>query len=195
MAYPALIYFSIRWAEPRTLALVGIALWVLRSLLTSRGRPLQQLRALAAPSLAVGVPLALAAWSNQPLALLLTPAAVSFGLLAVFGRSLWQSVSLVERFARGLAADLSAEEIAYCRRVTAMWCVFFLANGSATAALALAAARETWVLYTSFISYLLIGALFASEFIYRHWRFRRYTGAPTDFLLRRVFPPRGAQSV
>ena len=34
-----------------------------------------------------------------------------------------------------------------------------------------------------------MGLLFATEFVYRHWRFRRYVGLPTDPLLRRLFPP------
>ena len=54
----------------------------------------------------------------------------------------------------------------------------------------LAASLEVWTLYTGLVSYLLIGTLFAIEFVYRHWRFRRYLGAPTDALLRRIFPPR-----
>jgi uncharacterized membrane protein len=74
--------------------------------------------------------------------------------------------------------------------VTAVWCAFFVANGAISLELALAGSRASWALYTGVIAYVCLGALFAAEYVYRHWRFRRYVGAPTDTLLRRFFPPR-----
>lgn len=190
LAYPVAIYLSLQRFQPRHVALVGLALLALRTALVSRQRLIGYARALAGPALMVGGTLAVAALLNHPLALLLTPAGVSFALLAAFGRSLCGPLPLIERFARVVAPDLSAEEVAYCRRATLVWCGFFLANGSVEVSLALAAPIQLWTLYTGLISYLLIGALFAIEFVYRHWRFRRYLGAPTDVLLRRIFPPR-----
>jgi hypothetical protein len=35
-----------------------------------------------------------------------------------------------------------------------------------------------------------MGLLFAIEMFYRHWRFRRYVGLPTDVLFKKLFPPR-----
>jgi hypothetical protein len=34
-----------------------------------------------------------------------------------------------------------------------------------------------------------MGTLFAIEFLYRTWRFRRYVGGPLNPLLERLFPP------
>ena len=34
-----------------------------------------------------------------------------------------------------------------------------------------------------------VGALFIGEFFYRHWRYRRYVGLPTDRFMMKLFPP------
>lgn len=97
---------------------------------------------------------------------------------------------MVERFARLQVPDLPEAEVAYTRSVTRVWCVFFVINGSIALVLALMDDIEAWALFTGLISYLLIGALFAVEYVYRHWKFRRYRGGFADPLLKRVFPPR-----
>jgi uncharacterized membrane protein len=190
LAYPFAIYLALQRFEPRQVALLGIALLALRTAIVARQRLIPYARALAGPALAVGATLAAAALLNHPLALLLTPAGVTFALLASFAQSLRGPMPVIERFARIVAPELSHEEVAYCRRTTLVWCGFFGVNGSIEVGLALMAPIELWTLYTGFVSYLLIGTLFAIEFVYRHWRFRRYLGAPTDVLLRRIFPPR-----
>lgn len=192
LAYPVAIYLALQRWEPRQVALLGLALLALRTAIVARQRLIPYARALAGPALAVGATLAAAALLNHPLALLLTPPAVSFALLASFAQSLRGPMPVIERFARIVVPDLSPEEVAYCRSTTRVWCGFFAVNGSIEAGLALGAPIEVWTLYTGFVSYLLIGALFAIEFVYRHWRFRRYVGAPTDVLLRRIFPPHPA---
>jgi hypothetical protein len=60
--------------------------------------------------------------------------------------------------------------------------------------LALSGDLAIWTLYTGIVSYLLLGTLFACEYVYRHWRFRRYVGAPTDVVLKWFFPPRDSES-
>jgi hypothetical protein len=44
--------------------------------------------------------------------------------------------------------------------------------------------------YTGIVAYVLAGALFTVEVVYRAWRFRHYEDGPTDAVLRRIFPPR-----
>lgn len=191
LAYPVAIYLALQRWQPRQVALLGLALLALRTAIVARQRLIPYARALAGPALAVGATLAAAALLNHRLALLLTPPAVSFALLASFAQSL-RGQPVIERFARIVVPDLSSEEVAYCHSTTLVWCGFFALNGGIEVGLALGAPLELWTLYTGLVSYLLIGALFAGEFVYRHWRFRRYVGAPTDVLLRRIFPPRTA---
>ena len=120
---------------------------------------------------------------------LFIPTLINFTLLGVFASTLISPPPLVEKFARVWVQTLSEAEVGYCRRVTLVWCVFFAGNGSLAAGLAMYASLEAWTAYNGVIAYFLMGALFLSEFLYRHWRFRRYVGTPFDPFLRRIFPP------
>jgi len=92
------------------------------------------------------------------------------------------------RRSRAQLGSLTEDDSRYCRRVTLVWSAFFLVNGGI--ALALLGTTRAWALYTGFYAYLGVGLLFSAEYAYRQWRFRRYLGAPTDVLFRRLFPPR-----
>jgi uncharacterized membrane protein len=192
LAYPAIVYGALRIMEPRWFALMGLALLAVRAL-SSRERLAGYASAVAAPTVAVGAALLVSAVWNVPLGLRLTPALVSFALLLSFTVSL-AGESVVERLARLQLGDLGPEDSRYCRRVTGVWCAFLLANGSIALWLAVRGTVSAWALYTGGIAYLLLGILFAVEYTYRQWRFRRYLGAPTDVLFRWLFPPRAYRS-
>ena len=120
---------------------------------------------------------------------LFVPSLINFALLTVFLNSIFSPPAIAEKFARVLVKDLREEEIRYCRKVTLVWCFFFVGNGSLATGLAVYASLEVWTAYNGIIAYCLMGTLFISEFLYRHWRFRRYVGTPFDPFLRRIFPP------
>lgn len=190
IAYPVLIFASLIWLEPRAVGLMVLALVGLRLALARRSRAVAFAKQAWAPIASVAVvALGTAIW-NDPIGLLLAPTLVNTALLATFGLSLWSDQPMVERFARLQVPDLPEAEVAYTRSVTRVWCVFFVINGSIALVLALMDDIEAWALFTGLISYLLIGALFAVEYVYRHWKFRRYRGGFADPLLKRVFPPR-----
>jgi uncharacterized membrane protein len=92
---------------------------------------------------------------------------VSAVLLGVFGASLWRGPTIVERIARLHEPQLPAAAVAYTRKVTIAWCAFFLANGALSAATALWASEQLWVLYNGLLAYVLIGAFFAIEWLLR----------------------------
>jgi uncharacterized membrane protein len=100
------------------------------------------------------------------------PVLINLALLATFGLSLWQAETQVFRFATltnssVLTSPNRPEIERYCRKVTIVWCVFFIANGSAAAFTALFAQNWVWALYNGFIAYILMGTLFACEFLAR----------------------------
>ncbi len=189
LGYPLLVYFGLGVLSPRALGLGILAFFALRLAFFAR-RQFATYARFAGPVAAAFVVASAASliW-NDPRALLLTPALVNLGLFAAFASSFAGRETLVEKLALAQVSALSASERAYCRRVTALWCAFLLANAGVITWLALAGTRERWALYTGVVAYVLMGALFAAEFVYRHWRFRRYVGMPTDALLRRLFPP------
>lgn len=190
LAYPVLVYSALQVASPRAVALGTLALVGLRLALLAPARFAASARAFAPAGIALAAASLVSYVWNDPLSLLLAPALFNLGLLAAFAASFAAPETTVERLARAQVAELDADERRYCRRVTGLWCVFFAGNAAVSAALALAGTREAWALYNGLVAYVLVGALFAAEYLYRHWRFRRYVGAPTDALLRRIFPPR-----
>ena len=121
--------------------------------------------------------------------LLMVPALMNGVLLVSFGRTIMYPPTVIERIAGTMTKDLSRNEVLYCKNVTMVWCLFFTLNGSMALLLAFFSSLEVWTLYNGVIAYVLMGLLFLVEFIYRHWRFRRYVGTPLDPLLRRIFPP------
>lgn len=120
------------------------------------------------------------------------PVLINLALLAQFAGSL-RGTPLVERFARMQQPSLSAAQVAYCRRVTQVWCVFFVFNGLVSALLARFAALSVWSLYNGLVAYVLMGILGATEYVVRKFRFREYGSGLHDRLLARLFPPPGVR--
>jgi uncharacterized membrane protein len=110
---------------------------------------------------------AVAIWHNALLPLKLYPVAVSAVFLGIFGYSLLAPPSVIERIARGRGPALPPFVVAYTRRVTQVWCGFFMLNGGIAFATALWAPAAVWSLYTGVISYALMGLLFAAEYVVR----------------------------
>lgn len=161
LLYPLALWLGRDWLEPRWLA----ALLVLVALARM---PAMKSGAAARWTVAGALALAIAAvWSNGMLPLKLYPAIVNGALLAVFAGSLATSMPVIERLARLTEPDLPPHAVAYTRRVTQAWCVFFVFNGAAALGTALWANDATWWLYNGVIAYLLMGAMFAGELLVR----------------------------
>jgi uncharacterized membrane protein len=192
IGYPFLVYAGLTRAGPRMVAITLAVMLALQATLTWSRRSPALVSGLLVPAAALGVVLIPAALFDEGQFFLLVPVLVNAVLLIAFGRTLLNGPSMVESFARLRGRQLPTDEIAYCRIVTVIWCLFFALNGGFTLWLALYRSLAWWTLYTGLLAYLLIGALFATEMVYRYWRFRPYDGSVTDPLFRRIFPPRGS---
>lgn len=160
LAYPLLVYLGLARFEPRTLALLLAGVALLRALATR-----ERVWLWAAVG---GIGLAaVAAIANEATALKLYPVLVNATLLVLFAASLVKPPSMIERFARMHEPDLPASAIAYTRRVTQVWCVFFVVNGAVALYTALFASAALWALYNGLIAYVLIGLLFGGEWVVR----------------------------
>lgn len=165
--YPLAIYIALQWFEPRFIAL-ALAIVVVVQHRHRAGRMLDGLAAAGWSGAAVLVLLSLAAYlGNDERVLRLWPVGINLSLLLIFVASLLKPPSMIERFARLLHPDLPPEGVRYTRRVTQIWCAFFVLNGTIAAVTAFGATRETWVLYNGFIAYVLVGALFCGEWLIR----------------------------
>ncbi len=166
LLYPLAIWFGHGKVEPRWLA--GLLLLAVASRV-----PALKLSGVARWSAFGALALAaMAVFANALLPLKLYPVLVNGALLAAFGYSLAAPPSMVERLARLREPDLPDAAIGYTRRVTQVWCGFFVINGGIALATALWASEAFWSLYTGVVSYLLMGLLFGGEYLLR-LRFKR----------------------
>jgi uncharacterized membrane protein len=166
LLYPIFIWIARGHIEPHWLAglLIAVAATRLSSLKISGAA-----RWVIAATLVLAL---VAICSNTLLPLKLYPVLVNAGLFVAFAYSLASPPSMIERFARLREPDLPQVAIGYTRRVTQVWCVFFVLNGAIALGTALWASEALWSLYTSGISYALMGLLFGGEYLVRR-RFRR----------------------
>lgn len=166
IAYPFAVYYGI---DKLGLSIIGLLLAVFFALriISARKTKLKEFRQLATISGLIGITLMiLGVVFRQHGWLMFYPVAVNACMLLVFANSLRQPQTLIERLARLQHPDLPDSGVRYTRKVTQVWCVFFLLNGSiawTTCFLPL----EIWTLYNGLISYCLAGALFAIEWLVR----------------------------
>ncbi|EBQ3428644.1 DNA gyrase subunit B, partial [Salmonella enterica] len=107
--------------------------------------------------------------------LLFYPVVVNAVMLSVFGGSLWSAMPLVERLARLRTPDLPPQGVRYTRRVTQIWCLFFIFNGTIALFTALHGDMRMWTTWNGMLSYLLMGALMAGEWLIRRKVMKRDT--------------------
>jgi len=172
LGYPIAIYAALVWFEPRVIAAALAAFLILRRHGRGDGGLLQGLSAASRAILIGMLLLCLAAvLANDETLVRLYPAAVSLALLALFALSLLHPPPVIERMARLRHPELPPEAVIYTRRVTVVWCVFFVLNALIAAWTAVYASREAWAVYNGFIAYVAMGVLFAVEWLYRRWQF------------------------
>jgi len=99
--------------------------------------------------------------------LLLYPVVVNLVMLVVFGGSLWTSMPLVERLARIREPLLPPAGVRYTRRVTQVWCGFFIGNGAIALFTVVHGDMHLWTLWNGLVAYLLMGSLMAAEWLVR----------------------------
>jgi uncharacterized membrane protein len=160
LAYPVVVYLGLgRWS-PLWLALGLAALMLLRA--WSGRDPVWLLAGAGAVLLSFA-----SFFADSWLPLKLYPVMVSGVLLSVFGASLLHPPTVIERIARLAEPHLPAYAVAYTRKVTLAWCVFFVANGLVSLATVLWGSDEAWLFYNGLLAYVLMGLLFACEWLLR----------------------------
>jgi len=193
VAYPAAVYFGYRYLPTRQLGLVLLALYGFAALLKIRGSA-GDIRSIVAQHVPLVALIAAAAVLENDTLLLFLPMVVSAYLLFTFAWSLRKGPPMIERFARAIEGDLPPFTLAYCRRVTVLWCVFMTLNTLTIAVLIAAAPIELWALYTGGLFYLLLGLLIGGELLYRKWFFRFYGDGFLDRLFAKLFPAEATEA-
>lgn len=187
IASPWVLYWTLSQHEVGVAAAVLIGWVIVRTIpLLIAARREQRLAALQLPVIALTF--ACLGWiSNNGTWLLVLPSATqgSFGL--AFLRSL-RGTPLIEHFARMVKPELGAGELAHCRLWTKIWGGYLLVLAAIGLGLARWASLAVWTVYVGVIAYVLVGVLFAVEYVIRKIRFRDYGRNPLDWLLGKLFP-------
>lgn len=172
LAYPVVIVAFWRIGSPRYIGLALLALlWLQRWLGTgSIGALMNRFTRLewGAALVMSGVSTAIAVTDSEAL-LRAYPIVANAAMLVAFGATLrGGKQSMIEKFARLRRPDLDARAVCYTRRVTQIWCGFFVLNGAVSAVCAIWASRALWALYNGVVTYLLVGMLIVAEIAWRH---------------------------
>lgn len=94
------------------------------------------------------------------------PVFMSTGACIIFSMTLIKPPSMIERFARLGQSDLPESGVRWTKKVTQVWCVFFVINAF-IALFTVFASTQLWVMYNGFISYVLMGILLGTEYLLR----------------------------
>lgn len=166
LAWPFLIWFGLAHNSlPWLLPLMAPLLFLRFRQTRRQSGPLSVVTQIVAVA---GMTLCIASYLLKTHQLLLFyPVVVSGVMLAVFGGSLWSSMPVVERLARLRDPVLPERTVRYTRRVTQIWCAFFIGNGGIALVTALYGDMSLWTAWNGMISYLLMGMLMAGEWLVR----------------------------
>ena len=167
IVYPLVIYFGLNYFEPKYLV-VFLCLILLVRFFSGNSQSLFNERKQQVAITIAGIAIVIfTLFSNSLSGLKIYPVLVSVSLLVVFSISLYFPPTAIERIARLTDPDLSEQGILYTRKVTKVWCLFFIVNGIIAFYTSFYTSLEIWTLYNGLISYILMGCLFGSEYVYR----------------------------
>lgn len=164
LIYPFAIYFGLDYFGVRSAALLLISLLGLRLFFTAKRNNSTSAKIIFAVMLVFTVVIFSL---ESSLGLKFYPVLINIILLGTFAYTLTTPASMIERFARLTEPNLSADGVAYTRKVTMVWCLFFFLNSLVSAYTALFMPLKAWSLYNGFIAYIFIGIIFVVEYIVR----------------------------
>lgn len=162
--YPVLVYTGLSVAPPSLVA-GGLLVLVIARLIF--GKQLLKGKARWLLVAAVTGALGFSVLANNSLGIRFYPVVVSACFFLVFFTSLLYPPTVVERLARLQTPALSEKGVLYTRRVTQIWCLFFLVNAALSTGTALYASLEWWTLYNGLLSYLMMGVIAGVEWLVR----------------------------
>jgi len=176
LLYPLVVFYGLKSYSIQVISLCVLAIFILRFLSLqlfkkNRHKPsklfdIQDVLKKVIPLiilLLVGISFVL----DNEMGLLLYPVVINTALAITFYYSLISPPPIIERMARLTQPDLPEHAIAYTRKVTIVWLCFFIFNGVIAGYTAFFCDIETWTLYNGLIAYILMGILFAGEYLVR----------------------------
>ncbi len=169
VGYPVIVYIGLRFFEARAVApvlvLVALARWLMSKRIKGVAPQMPQAKIVIGASIVLALATGL---TNSQVYLEYYPLCMNIAMFALFFGSLLRPPSLIEKIARVRNPDLPEKAVAYTRKVTMVWCAFFVFNGSMALSTVLFGDLAIWAFYNGFVSYALMALLFAGEYLLRH---------------------------
>lgn len=94
------------------------------------------------------------------------PPICNFIIFSIFFGSLFCKETIIQKFARACGDKLEGPALNYTRNITYIWCAFMFIN-LLISIWTIFLSDNIWMLYNGCISYILVGLLFATEYIVR----------------------------
>jgi len=163
--YPFAVYYGLHYLSPRILALILLVLLFARIVVLKNN--LAKMPWVLPATILGSLALIFSFLTQTDIGFKLYPLLVNCSLLIVFAFSYLKPPSVIETLARLKEKSLNKKGVKYTEKVTLLWCVFFLVNGGISLYTALYCELDEWMLYNGFIAYILMGILFAGEFLVR----------------------------
>ncbi|WKD49932.1 hypothetical protein [Microbulbifer spongiae] len=161
--YPLTVYFGLQYLSLNSILMLLLLITIMRLVYSDdNGKKIGGM-----VTLSLSLVLVLSWLRDDPNGLLWYPVLCNIILFWLFAYSLKQPKSIIERIARIKEPDMPYNGVVYTRKVTKIWCIFFLVNGSFATATVINGNMQVWVLYNGLISYILMGLLIASEWLVR----------------------------
>jgi uncharacterized membrane protein len=174
IAYPLAVYYGLTHLSARAVSAMVLALLVPGIAIRFRNADRATFWSLMRIPIAILVLMVFGMATDDSRFVLAMPVLINAALLIEFGSTLHEgAMPMIERFARMQVPELDAPRQTHCRQWTIHWCVFFVMNGGAAAALAVFAPLEWWTIYTGAVAYGLMGSMFIIERVHRYFRFGR----------------------
>ena len=162
LLYPFIIFFGLKWLEPSVLALILVTLTLLK-IYTSKNKtaiPLVKIVGINAILL-----LSFNVFVNSAILLKLYPVIINLSFFSVFIYSIFKPPTVITLIASA-QEKITENAVIYTKKVTLFWCGFFILNGI-IALWTVFQSDEYWAVYNGVISYILMGILFACEWLVR----------------------------
>lgn len=172
VTYPVLTHYAIASGRD-TLVLLALSGLILGLVVLLVSRPIPRMAAAAAAIVLVWQLPDPARWLMY-----LPPVLIDLALCWAFARTLGGGREpLITRFARLEGRPLDARQLAYTRRLTLVWAVFFSGLAAVSMFLAWRAPPAVWSLFTNGAGYVMALLLFLGEHVLRRVHFRGYVFA------------------
>lgn len=165
LLYPFAVYFGLNYVNPFWLAL-SLLLLLTSRLIMLRG-VMNKMPWLLPATVLGGGAIVTTLFTDSLIGFQLYPIMINFSMLVVFGYSYFKPPTVIETFARLQHPNLPEQGVNYTRKVTLVWCGFFIFNAGISLYTTVYTSFKAWTVYNGLVSYILMGILFTVEFIVR----------------------------